>query len=467
VLLLLVLVPLVHAGCGGGAPRDRPPEVILRTEHDDVRVGEEAAEQVGGSMGLIEDPELAGYVNAIGQRLAHYAPRGGFRYSFQIVDQEAPNAFALPGGFIYVSRGLLILSNSEQELAGVIGHEIIHVAARHAAARQSVMRGLPGPLQFMAMGYIAGFGRDQEREADRLGQGLAGLAGYDPHGLASFLQQLNSEERLQLGMSRLPGWLDSHPATAERVASASSRADMVAWQPKPGIAANRAEYLARIDGLIVGTAASEGAFQGDRFIHPDMRFTIRFPPGWTTLNTRQAVGAVAPKSDAMISLEHQGRGDDPAAAAQQFLSAPSQRGIGIDKKQPVKLGGLAAYRAEGGVSSRGGPIHVQFTWVAYRGSIFRITGFAQGRRYEGSLRSVPRTFRPLPPDWNESIQERRLRVVSARSGESLQQLSARASNTWNLQQTAVMNGIFADARLEAGQLVKVAVAEQYTPSAVQ
>ena len=93
--------------------------------------------------------------------------------------------------------------------------------------------------------------------------------------------------------------------------------------------------------------------------------------------------------------------------------------------------------------------------------------FRSGRRYEGSLRSVPRTFRPLPPDWNESIQERRLRVVSARSGESLQQFSARVSNTWNLQQTAVMNGIFADARLEAGQLVKVAVAEQYTPSAVQ
>jgi predicted Zn-dependent protease len=360
-----------------------------------------------------------------------------------------------------VSRGLLVLSNSEDELAGVLGHEIIHVAARHAAARQSVMQGLPGPLQFMAMGYIAGFGRDQEREADRLGQGLAGLAGYDPHGLASFLSQLNNEERLELGGSRLPGYLDSHPATSDRVASASSRADMVAWQPQPNVAANRAEFLAKIDGLIVGTAGSEGVFQGDRFVHPDLGWTIRFPPGWTLLNTRQAVGAVAPQRDAVVSLEHQGRGDDPSAAAERFLSAPSQKGVGIDKRQPVKIGGLPGYRAEGGVNVRGGAIHVQFTWIAYKGSIYRVTGFGRGRRYEGSLRSVPRTFRPLPPNWKSPIHERRLRIVSARSGESLQQLSARAANTWDLQQTAVMNKIYATDRLEAGQLIKVAVAEEY------
>jgi predicted Zn-dependent protease len=365
-----------------------------------------------------------------------------------------------------VSRGLLIMSNSEDELAGVLGHEVIHVAARHAAARQSVIEGMPGFMQFLAGGTIAEYGRDQERESDRLGQGLAGLAGYDPQGLADFLTSLEFQERLRLGGSRLPGYLDSHPATSERTASASSRARMVAWQRSPEIAPGRAGYLEKIDGLVVGTSASEGVFQGNRFLHPELGFTLRFPPDWDTQNTRQAVGAIAPQRDAVVSLEHEAMGDDPQRAASGFLEKARSQGLRVEKLQPVKLGGLRAVRAQGRVSASGASLQVQLTWVAHRGSIYRITGVAgprAGSRYDGIFFSVARSFRPLPAEARQSIREQRLRIARARSGETLPQLSRRTGNVWNVQETAVMNGLFANARLESGQLVKVALPERYEP----
>jgi predicted Zn-dependent protease len=446
---LLCVFAAFASGCGGGSSAQKPREVILDTE---------ASLQVGGQMGIVDDPELAAYVSAVGKRLARHAPRGRFQYQFKVVDQDAPNAFALPGGFIYVSRGLLVLSNSEDQLAGVLGHEIIHVAARHAAARQAMMQGL-GPLQFMAGGFIAGYGRDQERESDRLGQGLAGLAGYDPQGLPDFLKGLEFETRLQLGSSRLPGFYDTHPATQERIASASSRARMVAWNRVPLIAGDHAGYLAKVDGLVVGTGADQGTFRGSLFMHPDMGFSIRFPSGWQTVNTRQAVGATSPRNDGVVFLEHQGFGDDPEQAASIFLQSARQQGLGVDNLERVKVGGLPAVRATG--RARATP--VQLTWIAYRGSIYRVTGMSRTTgQFEGTFRNVARSFRPLSAQARRSIQQKRLRIASARRGESLQDLSRRTGNTWDVQQTAVVNGFFATEQLEPGQLVKVAVAEDYT-----
>ena len=446
--------------CSGDGKR--PPvrrQAVLYTEANDQRAGEQASLQVGGQMGFVDDPELQAYVDAVGQRLAHFAPRGRFPYQFQIVDQDAPNAFALPGGYIYVSRGLLILTNSEAELAGVLGHEIIHVAARHAASRQALIRGMSGPMKLLAGGSVAGFGRDQEREADRLGQGLAGLAGYDPEGLAVFLRSMEFEERLALGGSRHPRFYDSHPATSERVATAAGRARNVAWTAKAEIAGSRADYLRRIEGLVVGTSASEGVFQGEHFLHPELGFGLRFPRGWATQNTRQAVGAVSLRRDAAIFLEHQAQGISVQRAAQGFLASDAGQGLRVGAVQPIRIGALAGARVEGSASG----LSIVITWIAYDGSVYRITGVSRPplKRYEGSFRAVARSFRPLPPDAQLGLTERRLRIATARAGESLPALSQRSRNTWNIQETAVMNEFFADVRFRGGELVKVAVEEDY------
>ena len=461
---LLLAVPAL--GCGGGGQPRQQREVILSSEAVDEKVGKEASRDVVSQLGVVDDPALTAYVNQVGQRLARHAPRGRFQYHFAIVDQIAPNAFALPGGYIYVSRGLLILTNSEDELANVIGHEIVHVAARHAAARQTVIRGMPGPFQFFAQGHIAGYSRNQEREADRLGQGLAGVAGFDPDGMAAFLKNLEFTERLRLGTSRLPSFFDTHPATTERVAAASGRARMVSWQRSPGVTKDRADYLRQIEGLVVGMSAAEGVFQGQRFIHADLDFTMRFPDGWETMNTHVAVGAVSSKRDAQIVLEGQGAGDDPEEAATAFLARNEHQNFEIDSAAPLKIGSYPAFRVVGKAPTPYGWLPIAMTWVARDGVIFRFTGLtAPGafKRYESSYGNVVRSFRPLPPELRKSVRETRLRVALARGGERIADLSQRTGNEWDIQTTAVINDIFANEPLEAGQLVKIAVSRPYEP----
>ncbi|MFQ5417200.1 MAG: M48 family metalloprotease [Myxococcota bacterium] len=464
--LVSLLLCLSLVGCGGGSARRPRTQVVLSSEAVDEKVGREESENVAAQLGLIDDPALNAYVSQVGQRLARYAPRGRFRYHFAIVDQDTPNAFALPGGYIYVSRGLLVLTNSEDELASVLGHEITHVAARHAAARQAVIQGMPGPFQFFAQGHIAGYSRNQEREADRIGQGLAGVAGFDPTGMATFLKDLEFTERLRLGTSRLPSFYDTHPATSERVASAAARARLVSWERVPGVASDQADYLSRIEGLVVGTSAAEGVFRGQRFLHPDLDFTVRFPDGWKTMNTHVAVGGVSRLRDAQFVLEGQGPGDDPETAATEYLGKPQNQGISIATLAPLKIGSHRAYRVEGKVRTRGGFIPITMTWVAKGGVIYRFTALsAPGAfaRIQSTYSAFVRSFRPLPPGLARSVREDHLHVVRARAGETLKALSARTGNQWDIQTTAVINDVFATEPLGSDQLMKVAVSQAYVP----
>ncbi len=453
---------------GGGAEEERPRDILLRTEAHDQQAGAQVAKEVEAEFGLVEDPELLAYVSAVGQRLARVAPDRSFVYRFQIVDQEAPNAFALPGGYVYVSRGLLALANSEEELGNVLAHEIMHVALRHAAAQQQRALAIPGPFRVFALGTLMQYSRDQEREADRQGQDLAARAGYDPRGMASFLKDLDHTERLRFGVSRLPSFFDTHPATTERVATASSRAELSSFRPVPGIAASRADYLRRIEGIKLGISAAEGVFQENLFLHADLDLALRFPAGWETQNTRRAVGAISRRRDGMVYLEHGGKGEDPAAAAREYLEKQgAEMGLQVLSSLPVAIGDRSAWRASG-VSGLPGPngetTHFVITWIAHGGSIFRLTGVAAGgarSRYEGTFLNAARSFRPLTPEERGSIRERVLHVALARPGERLAELGARTGNQWDVQQTAVMNDLFANDRLAAGQLVKVAVLRGY------
>ena len=444
---------------------EEPGKIVLDTVYDDERVGGQEAEKVDAAMGLVKDSALTAYVSAIGKRLARQAPRYRFEYTFRIVDQDEPNAFALPGGFIYVSRGLIALSNSEDELANVIGHEIAHVAARHAAARQQVASAMPGIVQFLARGSLAGYSRAQENEADRLGQGIAALAGYDPAGMATFLKGLEFTERLRLGASRRPSFVDTHPAARARSATAAQRAREIAWTPKPGVAKTREDFLRRLEGLVVGISAAEGVFRGDRFIHAELGFTIRFPSGWETANTHTAVGAIAPDRSAQVVLEHAGKGTDLRKALADFEKETADAGVKLEAPEEILVGGFPALRVRGHASSRMGGVRLLLTFIASRGHTYRLTGVSRDQhdRNETWFISTARGFRPLSRELLESVEETRLRIVEAQPGESLSTLSARTGNAWPIQQTAVMNDLFATDALSAGQLVKVAVAQPYRP----
>ncbi len=244
-LSLLILLAAAAGACSIN-PVSNLPEVTLITVEQEKKIGEEEAKKVEQEMGLLDDAALTGYVDAVGQRLVKESPRHDLPHQFHVVDMVEPNAFALPGGYVYVTRGLLALVNTEDELAGVVGHEIGHVAARHTVQRISrqgpfalitnLVSGVTGffvPVVGNIVGGVGNFAqslvfspysRSQESEADEVGQEMAAKAGWDPVGLATFLATLGREEALLSDGPRKPSFFDSHPATPDRVKNTTKHA---------------------------------------------------------------------------------------------------------------------------------------------------------------------------------------------------------------------------------------------------
>ena len=460
-LCTLLLAPLACETSLNPATGRR--EWLLMSPADERQLDAMAAQQIEAESGLAQDAALGAYVESVGQRMAAFSPRQNVLYSFQIVEMDEPNAFALPGGRIYVSRGLLVLANSETELANVLGHEIAHVAARHAARQDAHMRtlGLATLISDMMSGgesdqpeserisghFGARYARNQEREADRIGQDLALAAGVDPLGMPRFLQSLDHLTKLEHGSSQQQTYFSSHPATPERVAEATTAAHARRWREpalgvksKPALSDERDRelYLDRIDGMPVQRPAYEGVFRENRFLHPDLGFSLRFPPGWRTHNEPSQVFAVAPFRDGVVLMHGPSLGDDPRAAAEDFAT---REGLELENPQVLRIAGLSAYRAKA------------------------VAGMEPGarRKYRALFRRFAHGFRPLSDEERDSVRELRLRSVRALEGESLAALSTRSGNQWDLLYTAVANGLQVDTRLEEGQRIKIARLERYEP----
>lgn len=459
-------------------------ELTTMSPQREAQLGQQAAAQVEREIGLVRDAKLETYVDGIGQRLAAASPRRDVAYHFAVADMAEPNAFALPGGYVYVSRGLLALANSEDELANVIGHEIGHVAARHAAQRDTRATGvgvlsalgtlaaaalggaeaaqMAGQLgQVAGAGLIASYSRDQERQADEVGQQISATSGWDPAGMATFLATLEREgQQRGGGVARQPSFLDSHPAAGERAVVAQGRAAQLQSGGAAPIARNRADFLRRIEGVRVGPDPREGVFQDERFLHPTLDFAIEFPPGWRTQNARAAVGAQSPRRDAVVVLESQGPREDPRTAAQRWLSANS--GVQVVESGAVRVGGgWPAYRAVAQARTQQGVTGLALTWVAHPKGTFRLTGMTPAtawRSHAGAFDRVAASLQPLTAAERRGLYGLRLRIVEARSGETLEALGQRTNNRWSVDETALANALPRNARLERGRLVKIAVA---------
>jgi predicted Zn-dependent protease len=381
------------------------------------------------------------------------------------VDADAPNAFALPGGYVYVSRGAVALCNSEDELAGVLGHEIAHVSLRHAAAREGVTAG-GSFLQVLQLPYLAAYSRELERTADRVGQGLAAVAGYDPGGITAFLRNLDALERGEIGASRIPGFLATHPGSVGRAADTAQRARDIAWTPRPGFSRDREAHLHRLEGLLVGESPAQGVFDGPRFLHPDLGFTLRFPDGWALHNTPAAVGALAPDRRAQVFLEHGGSARDAVAAARRWAEEGLAHGLRVHEGTPVRLAGREAYRVRASAPVAGEPLGLLVTFLPWRSGILRLVGASASLgRHDPVFLNVARSFRPLTPELLARVRETRLALAAAQAGESLADLSRRSGNAWPLLRTAAANGLQVDHRFLGDELVKIAVSGPYRPAA--
>lgn len=443
----------------------------------DRKLGEETAKTVEEQIGLIDDKALNDYLERVGQRVASALPSRQFTYQFSVVDQIEPNAFAVPGGYVYVSRGLLALAKSEDEIAGVLAHEIQHVERRHSVKQMRKEFGLgllalPGvivggivsedlatlagkPFEAVAAGYS----RDQEREADTLGQPLAAAAGYDPRAMATILDRMERFIGTLTHEKRAPSFFDSHPTTPERVGTLNQRAAGIKPAPARPVAPNEAAFYKRLDGLLVGTNPSEGLVRDEAFLHPDLGFRIVFPKGWSVDNTHTAVAALSPdkKGVAVLGVAGKGTAEDLPKIAAAFSDKLAKK----YRTKPSEVmgttaGGLPARAIYVTDASGKEPMHLYFLWIVLKGNVYQMIGIGP-ESHRPLVKGVADSLRPLTDAERKSITEMRLRVVTAKAGESLEALSKRSNGALAVPVLAAMNGLPERAAFRGGELVKVAV----------
>jgi predicted Zn-dependent protease len=479
-LVLASMIVGVGSGCAVNPVSGRP-ELTLISAKQEQELGAEEAKKVEAGMGFADESGFTPFLDQLGQRLAEQSPRKNVTFQFHIVDMAEPNAFALPGGYIYVSRGLLALSNTEGELAGVVGHEIGHVAGKHAVQRISkqapmavvfgLASGITGLVSQTVGDLIGGVGnlaqsaifspysRSQETEADEVGQQIAAAAGWDPLELSTFLANLEREVTLHEKEPRKPSFFDSHPATPDRVADTTRHAKSLTRATRDPISPTREAYLARLNGVVVGPRAANGIFRGSAFLHPDLNIFVQFPEKWPHENAPGKIVAAAPKGDAAVVLEGVATGDDPLEGARVLGKA-----IQVDlaaKAESLTINGLPAARA---VVPTNGRAYAEVTWIAHGGLVFQFLTIApteQSKTFQPLFESVTHSFRQLSPSERAGITEKRIRLITAHKGETIEGLAARAHSAWKVDEVAVSNGLSVTAPLREGQVLKVAVEERY------
>jgi predicted Zn-dependent protease len=485
VLLVSGAVALTNGGCAVN-PVSGMPEVTLVSTEQEKQIGAEEAKKVAMQMGLLDDGALTPYLNQLGQRLAEQSPRKDVTYQFHLVDMTEPNAFALPGGYVYVTRGLLVLTNSEDELAGVVGHEIGHVAARHSVQKISkqgpfamvfgIVSGITGLVSPLVGNIVGGIGdfaqslvfapysRSQETEADKIGQEMAAKAGWDPAALSSFLNTLGREVDLMSKEPRKPSFFDSHPATPDRVEKTAAHAKELTRVNRAPISPTREAYLARLDGLVVGQRAANGIVEKHAILHPDFNFFAQFPEKWQIENSPKKIVAVAPDGDAAVVLGASAEGNDPLDGARAVEKATKSSDI-VSKTEPLTVNGLSAAHTQ--IEADSG-VTLDLTWIAHEGVIYQVVGIAPTKQFKSMqaiFHSVAHSFRPLSASERANITEKRVRLVKARAGETLEALGTRTNSAWKKEEIAVANALQAGTPLQEGQLLKVAIAERYIPKA--
>lgn len=475
---LLALVLLL-----GPSPLLANPAVALQVSEDDreeVEQGEEADRQIEAEFGFYEDEELAAYVDRIGQVVASVSERPQLPWNFRVLDSPAVNAFAIPGGFVYVTRGLLAHMNSEAELAGVLGHEVGHITGKHAEARQR--RSLLGTLGLLGLSILApeaaGFAlrtgiaqnvlgllllkysRDQELDADERGIRYATTAGYDPRGIGAFFETLQSiEERSD--RKGLPGWLSTHPQVDDRIERGQEWAAeslAVAGAEPDDLIQGRTAHLLAVDGVVFGENPREGFTRGDDFLHPDLRFAVTFPTGWAVQNSRQAVMVEDPDQRALIKLTLARAEPDttPAEYARAYLR---QVGARVTDLANTRVDELPA--AEAIFQARGdNTIYAVYgLWVEYDGRLYELLGVTTprswndyGQRLQRSLRS----FRRLDDPEVLAVEPARVKTVRSPQTQQLRGvIEARPETSVEPEVVALINQRRLDETVQAGELMKL------------
>jgi len=473
VWILAVTILIVAIGCAVN-PVTGKKEIMLISEAQEIELGKNTDQSIRMQYGLYNDPQLTAYVRRVANSLTPHTHRSNLKYHFAVLDTPVPNAFAAPGGYIYVTRGLMAMMNSEAELAVVLGHELGHVNARHSArsmSRQLIfnlglvvgsvlskevrrwapLAGLAGNLLFLK------FSRSDEYQADSLGIQYARKSRYLPGAMITFfnsLQQLKAEH----GGSSLPNFLSTHPLTTRRI-------EEVREMLQPGddsLRVARNDYIRRVDGLVYGNNPRQGYVQGNAFYHPDMRFAFDIPRGWKVQNTPAQVALAAEDGNALIML----RAESSSAPVDQYARQRLQgalSGATILDQGSRAINSLSAHHIvfdnvtanqENAVPMRG-----RLSCIRKNGMVFTFIGLTQRSAFktrDPRLVIPIRTFRTLNDAGHLRRRPVRVRVVRVPAATTMGRFLNAQRVPANLhKQVFLLNLLKSDSRLSPGQLIKI------------
>lgn len=477
--LLASVATLTIEGCVGTNPAGRTSMASFSNYEDDVRLGQREAPRLTQEMGgAYEDPKINAYVTDMGLRLAVHTEHPELPFKFTVLNSPIINAFALPGGQIFISRGLLALAGNEAEVAGVLAHELGHVMARHTAERMNQATlaqvgmtvlgvvtgssGLANLAGFGAQAYLQGFSRDQESEADVLGVRYMTRAGYDPDAMVSFLASLREDSMLQARMAgRNPDEVDefnlmaTHPRTIERVKQAQVQAQM---NRPPNAQLRRDEYLTRINGLLYGDDPDQGIAEGRRFIHPGLRFEYEVPEGFRIVNAPDKVVAKHPKG--AIVLFDMGQAKRTRDAASYIRSEWLANASSLRNLESISINGQNAATATSRGTMNNQAVDVRVVAIQGDGNgMFRLTFLTpsgQASHWAEDFQRTTYSFRRISAAEAGKVHGLRLLVVKAKSGDSADRLAGTMPfGKHNGEAFRVLNDLQPGQEVTPGQYLKV------------
>jgi predicted Zn-dependent protease len=447
-------------------------QLMLVSEQQEIAMGRESDKAISAQLGIYDDSELQSYVQRLGAELAAISERPELDWTFRVLDDPVINAFAAPGGYIYITRGILAHLESEAALCSVIGHEIGHVTARHGASQMSKAQlmqvGLVGasimaPERMDQFGGIAmlgtqllfmKFSRNHERQADDLGLRYLVRGEYDPNPMPEVFDMLGRASEAA-GQGRVPGWVSTHPRPENR----SQRiTDQIAAldQSFDGYAVNRAEFLRMIDGISFGEDPRLGYFKENLFYHPEMRFRYEFPQGWNLQNQTQAVVGISGEKDAIVQITLSDK-ETAAEALRSFLELEVVTPAG-SWNRPVS--GLTSAGSVFAVNREQNSLRGLVAFVEHDDRVFMLLGYTLLERwsgYQSLLRSSLASFARLTDRRYIDVLPKRLEVVRPGRSMNLQQFADRYDATVDLATLALINGIETDTRLRGDRSYKVVV----------
>jgi predicted Zn-dependent protease len=451
------------------------------SEQKEIALGRKTHQQVLQQFGVYDDPVLQAYVQMTGERLARNSHRNNLIYRFTVLDSKDVNAFALPGGYIYITRGLMAYLNSEAELAAVLGHEIGHVTARHSVRQYSATQlanigatlgaiFIPGMntvgnqlVQLFGTALLRGYGREHELEADRLGAEYLARTNYDPQAMLQVIRVLKNQELFETQLAKAEGreprmyhgLFSTHPDNDTRLQEVVAHAGK--YQKTQSTHTGRESFMKKIDGMVFGDNTREGILRGRKFYHPDLGFTLRLPPKWNVVNKPDRLVITAPKGAALMQLtvEDINKRITPREFMVTRLDLKNLR-----NDQSLNIHGFDAHTGIAPINTSFGQRAGRFTVIYFNNRAYILTGITKEPKtmptYDHFFLNTAQSFHAMTENEHTLATPLHLTIKQADSHTDFNSLAQQSPlEHYPIEQLRLINGLYPKGQPKEGMLLKV------------